>query len=225
MSAPAPESTHESPSPVRMTSSPLPVNTTAVLVKALALGVLGRGARAAGEADGQVARVAATVEHDGLDRRRPVSENDSVRPMPRTSTAGLVRVTPARRCTPGTCRIAQVSSLFLASHAALPRGPAPPNLPAKTYEDTAVGAAQPGRRRGAVGLEAEVEQLDVDQREVEAHRERAEADHDEHLDVERELSPDVEQADRVVGHGRAELEQPELAVVRWGRSSRSRRSA
>ena len=36
---------------------------------------------------------------------------------------------------------------------------------------------------------------------------------DEDLDVQRELSPDVEQADRVVGHGRAELEQPELAVV------------
>ena len=34
LSAPAPESTHESPSPVRMTSSPLPVKTTAFLVKA-----------------------------------------------------------------------------------------------------------------------------------------------------------------------------------------------
>src|SRR3954454_20959517 len=64
-------------------------------------------------------------------------------PRPRTSTVGAW--SPSSSEYAGTCRTTQVSFLLFAAQRLSPRGPPPPNLPAKTYRTPSL---VPPRRGG-----------------------------------------------------------------------------
>ena len=186
------------------------MKTTAFLVNATGVGPFDRS-RAAGEADGQLAGVAATVDDNGRDRvgggvGEGLGQPEAAHLDGRRVVHAVVGEGRNLANHPGLV-------LALGVPGAVASRATPAELAGEDVEDLPVRPAEPRWRRRAVRFEVEVEQLDVDQREVEVHGERAEPDHDEHLDVERELSSDVEQADRVVRDRAGELEQAELAVV------------
>ena len=99
------------------------------------LGV-GLGARAAGEADGQVAGVAATVEHDGRDRVVLVGEG--LGEAEAADLDGRLVRSPWSSVNSGTCRIAQVSALFVGVPGGVAARSGAAELAGEDVEDAAV---------------------------------------------------------------------------------------